>query len=206
MENTEGILSLSIAPIFKTSENSLDMSMSLEGISYMRDITTEMMMLYYPFSIKSHAHNDNENFKKPYAFTWFYWQTDYNIFKYKKHFINAGFRTGHEGFLYEKFTGSHYYFFLGIPIRYNYLLNRSWMAMNELVLSLPFYQKNTGNHLQFENTLEIQYDPYHSILNPDPESALYSVGLTVKRISIHDPNISITKFLFDIFIKISVLY
>lgn len=164
------------------------------------------MLLYFPFSMNSHQSHQNSSYEKLHHFTWFYWQTDYKIFEKKDHFINAGFRTGHEGFLYKEFNGARYYIFLGLPVRYHYKINHSWIFMNELVFILPLYQNHTENTLQYENTIEIQYDPYHNIINPDPDSALYSLGVTIKKTSIKNDTENISETMLDLFLKIMILY
>lgn len=204
MENQEGFLALSVSPHYIQSLGTGDLRIQLDGVSYNREIQTTFLLLDKPFHIQ--AIHQRDDLGEIFPFSWFFWSQQYQVYRRKSFFFSTGFELGHSGYRISGQEPTATSAYATLPISLNYLLNKYFLLNHQILLPIAYYKKDMNSLFQTDNRTEIQFDPYRSILNPSPDTALYSLILETKYISLKTSTGTYKKTLLQLYAKISLLY
>ncbi len=204
MENQDGFLALSFSPHYIQSLGAGDLRIQFDGVSYNREIQTTFLLLDKPFHIQA-IHN-RKDLGEIFPFHWFYWNQQYQVYRWKSFFFSTGFELGHSGYRISGQEPTAASAYATLPFTFNYLLNKYFLLSHQILLPIAFYKKDMNFLFQMDNRTEIQFDPYRSIMNPSPDTALYSLIVETRYVSLKTDTGTYKKTLLQLYVKISLLY
>ncbi len=178
-----GFLALSVAAGADISAGEAQPVVALDfaGASEDYDIRTRIGLLYNAVLVTETFHNRSVGGLYPFSF--FAFEVDYTVKRFKTVALQAGYLLAHQGYLYEGFSRPTYQLQLGLRAGVLWFFHRNFMLRGDISLPVGLYRHNLSGSFVARGQVELTWDPLGPIENPNSDSAFYAIGLESEYLS-----------------------
>ena len=208
-EDALGFLGLTFAPAFENgSSQNFKLPLMLEGGAENHDLTTGITFFSDLTRLSNQFNNNSDFLQSPeqYLFSYISLHNDYTVMNWSLLHLTSGFELGHRGFLNSVDNDLKYSLYAAFRLGLRWFFAAKWRFRVNFQLPLSLYSHNIRNLFFYQAMTELTFDPVGPILNPQPGTALYSIGVQYESFSYSNQSVGFSGFFYAPYLKISLLY